>query len=118
MPLTTTIMLIFGTLTLLYVLMLFLEVTKGNRVASDFRLYLDEKVLDIIRRLNKRIYLVYNSFEFGKDVFKTDIIDPVKQPFLDTKIKYTSLKNGEFQLKERPVSKASTHIKKLLKEVK
>lgn len=105
-------------LTVAYVVLLAVEVKKGKRVAEQFRHYLDEKTVMLLKKVGKSVGVVSDIYERGSDEVEKDLIDPVAKPILKTQHKYVVLKTGERKIRRAGVSKISPHLQKLLKRNK
>ena len=97
-----------------YVTLIVMEVNYSNRFASDVRLALDQKLFDILQRFRRYLRGLIRMYEKGSDAVESDLIDPIADPIAETKGKYQILKTGRMHIKNRPVTKISPYLRKLL----
>ena len=101
-----------------YVILIVLETHHDNRVASDFRLYLDEKMVRFFVFLRRYLGIVGSVYERGSDAVESDLIDPITDPISETQKKYRTLKTGKLKIRRRSVSRTSPYLQNLLKKQK
>lgn len=101
-----------------YVLLIVLEVNHGNRVASDIRVRLDEKIMSMVDFLKKYLAVADRIYEKGSDAVESDLIDPIAAPIGETRKKYQTIKTGEMKIRKTPASKISPYLRRLLKKRK
>ena len=99
-----------------YVGMITIEVRTGNRILSNFRLYLDEKLLLLLQRIAWYIKKLFMWYERGTIAVESDIINPIAKPIHKTKNSYKTLKTGEIKLKRKPLSRISPYLRELIEK--
>lgn len=101
---------------LFYLALVSLETQYNNRVASDFRLYLDQKLIKFSRKLLPHVKMVGAVYERGADAVEEDLIEPITGPFSKIKQQYHTMKVGESAITQVSVSETSDYLQKLLKD--
>lgn len=98
---------------ILYLIVLVLELGSGNRLASNFRLYLDEQILAIFKmisaHLEKAECVAMDSLGIVQEEIFSPVTDPVQRQYGKIKI----MKSGRIELKQKPRTKVSLHLRKL-----
>ena len=97
-----------------YAALVVLETNYGNRFASDFRLYLDQKLLALIQNILGRVQVVQGVYRKGSNAIENEIIDPIAKPIKKTKKRYDTLRTGKVQIRSQPLTALSPYLRKLV----
>ena len=97
-----------------YVVLVLLESNYSNRVASDFRLYLDTKMVALVRYMQRYMRIADSLYKRGSGAVEADLIDPLTMPITETQKQYTIIKTGEKKIRKAPISRISPYLRDLI----
>ena len=69
----------------IYIAILYFEQIYGNRFLSNFRLYIDNKIVIFIKFTNKFFKKLKKEYEISEDKFEEEIFQPFASPFIKNK---------------------------------
>ena len=108
----------FSGVTLLYIGLVALEVGHGNRVASEIRLYLDQKILAAVRKVFACKEAVSHRYSQGNSMLGGTIAEVIPASVARTQKKMYILKTGRVEVSKGYEKNVSSHLQTLFKKKK
>lgn len=101
---------------IVYTVIVAIEVKTGKRFARKVREQLDALVVKAVRRARRGIRRIGFLYEQGEDAVEQDLIDPLTAPAEKTKQQYEKLKTGKSRLHRVSVKKLSPYLQNLMRD--
>lgn len=101
---------------IIYVIFLFIEISTGNRIISDLRLYIDEKILRVMKYVGIYAEKVDEIYEVSENRIEEEIIYPISIPITVTQKKIDAIRTGKRDIKKYSKLSVSPYLRKLKKQ--
>jgi len=111
-------LIITSIIALMYIVLIALELNHNNRIASNFRLYLDTKISLLLKEVFSFLRSILKKYEDGVSTFESDIINQISRPFSNTQKKYKIMKTGIMDIRDNPNDDKSKYFTELLSKKK
>lgn len=98
-----------------YVGFLAIEISTGNRVISNIRLYVDQRILKFMKYVGIYADKVDEIYDISEEKIEEEIFQPIATPIVSTHEKFDAIRTGKKDIKKYSLSSVSPYLRKLKK---